>query len=236
MDTNIRFAKTLFLQNDEILIDTSSLMKNDGIQMLIENYYGMLLGTGKTITILDQVHQELVRHLTSDDEEKANKARAALNLIREYPDIFTTRQVDFSDSKLWQAHADNEILVHLAKGRKTSCQLLISNDHDLSKDAQMLNKILSCRGKKIAVYHMKKNGCLDKYDFIKTDIVDTQVDLPKDMPTINESLSCNDSCGTAHEKWWMKMARVGVGVAIGVVGCEAVRNKNRLIRLLASCF
>ena len=119
-----------------------------------------LIENGKTIIIPDAVSQELTRLTIGKNSDKVQKACQAQKIIREHEEIFQLEEADYSDEALYNAFADNEILVRLSHYKRDARQLLITNDRGLSRDAYRLNNQESVSGKRISVCRIDENGDL----------------------------------------------------------------------------
>lgn len=69
---------------------------------------------------------------------------------------------DLKQSEVGSAFADSELLSRITKDKSKHSQLLITNDKNLSVDAYKLNKLYSCKGKKIMVCFIDNLGQLNK--------------------------------------------------------------------------
>jgi len=150
----------LLHDNDLIYIDTASLMNPINLHHFLANYEEDFTSSQKMIIVSEAVCQELLRHINSNNEDKADKAIQALNLIRENNNIFSLEQSNFSPEEIQHAFADQELLVRLSMERRFKRQLLITNDRSLSKDAYDLNMFQSCKGKKISICYVNYYGYL----------------------------------------------------------------------------
>lgn len=155
-----KLLQVLSDDNGVIIMDTASLMEDSRLSYMVELYRPLLIKNRQSIIIPGVVCQELVRHLTSENEEKKRKANEALKIIRNNGDIFTVESAEYTSDEIRKAFADREILLRLTNIRATRRQLLITNDRKLSRDAYNLNQIESCRGKEVFVYYLANNGNL----------------------------------------------------------------------------
>lgn len=153
----------------EIIMDTASLMEVDRLNYMVENYKPILIQNRLSIIVPGVVCQELVRHLTSDNTEKKEKANEALKVIRNNGEMFAVESAEYSPDEVRKAFADREILLRLSSVRATRRQLLITNDRKLSRDAYHLNQIESCSGKQVFVYYLSCCGNLCECDCPNTD-------------------------------------------------------------------
>jgi rRNA-processing protein FCF1 len=179
---------SLLQDTDLIYIDTASLMNSNNLRHFLTNYKKDFYESRKMIIVSEAVCQELLRHINSANGDKANKAMHALNIIREYNNIFILEQSDFSPEEIQHAFADQELLVRLTKERRSKRQLLITNDRSLSKDAYDLNMLQSCRGKEISVCYVNYYGFLKSSDIYaeKESVQDT---MPPTASTIESPIS-----------------------------------------------
>lgn len=152
-------------EHAEIIMDTASLMECERLIYMVENYKSTLVKNRQSIIIPGVVCQELVRHLTSDNSEKRDKANEALRIIRNNGEIFTVESAEYTSDEVRKAFADREILLRLTSVRTSRRQLLITNDRKLSRDAHNLNQLESCRGKEVLVYYLSYNGDLCECDY-----------------------------------------------------------------------
>ena len=63
-------------------------MEVDRLNYMVENYKPILIQNRLSIIVPGVVCQELVRHLTSDNTEKKEKANEALKVIRNNGEMF----------------------------------------------------------------------------------------------------------------------------------------------------
>ena len=184
MDFKIcRLLQELSDGDGEIIMDTASLMEEERVSDMVENYKALLIKNRQSIIIPGAVCQELVRHLTSDNEEKKRKANEALKIIRNNGEIFSVESAGYATDEVRKAFADREILLRLTNIRATKRQLLITNDRKLGRDAYNLNQIESCSGKMVSVYYLSYNGNLcecDCHTLPKDDIQPTKIIVDKE--------------------------------------------------------
>lgn len=76
--------------------------------------------------------------------------------------LFIFEDKDLKQSEVSSAFADSELLSRITKDKSKHSQLLITNDKNLSVDAYKLNKLYSCKGKKIMVCFIDNLGQLNK--------------------------------------------------------------------------
>lgn len=165
MDSNKKFSMEEIIRNsEEITMDTASLMEIDSLKRMVDKYREVFLNHGKMIIIPAVVCQELVRHLTSDIEDKREKADKALKIIRNNGELFTVELAEYSSEEIRKAFADREILLRLSSARANRRQLLITNDRKLSRDAYNLNLMESCSGKTVFVCYLTYCGDLCRCD------------------------------------------------------------------------
>ena len=166
MDSNNKITVEEVIRNsEEITMDTASLMEIDSLKRMVDKYREVFLRHGKMIIIPAVVCQELVRHLTSEIEDKREKADKALKIIRNNGEIFTVELAEYSSEEIRKAFADREILLRLSSARANRKQLLITNDRKLSRDAYNLNMMESCGGKTVFVCYLTFCGDLCRCDY-----------------------------------------------------------------------
>lgn len=158
------YVRKILSGKKTIYIDTASLMETCGLQAFISKYGDYLEETGKAIIVPASVSQELVRHLLSSNTEKAERASVALQIIRDYSNLFCPDKAEFEDEDLDLAFADHDLLVQLSQGRINGSQLLITNDKKLGKDILGLNDLESCHGFHIFVCYLNDYGDLCRCD------------------------------------------------------------------------
>ena len=137
--------------NSIIYIDIASLMDITELRRFIENGEDILREKNRRIVVPQAVCLELVRHLSSRNQEKQEKALQVLELLNMYQDIFDVHNKGLNEDDIYAAFADAEILAELTRNKKYFGQLLITNDRALGQDAFELNNQGSCRGHQIMV-------------------------------------------------------------------------------------
>ena len=175
MVSNNKITVEEVIQNsEEITMDTASLMEIDSLKRMVDKYREVFLKHGKMIIIPAVVCQELVRHLTSDIEDKREKADKALKIIRNNGDLFTVELAEYSSEEIRKAFADREILLRLSSARANRKQLLITNDRKLSRDAYNLNLMESCGGKTVFVCYLNFCGDLCRCDYLTKNLSESE--------------------------------------------------------------
>ena len=159
------YTNYLLGKNDEILIDTSSLMEVDFMSAFIDRAEDTLTYLGKKIIVTASVQRELENHISGDNEEKKQKATDALRLMDNFYYLFKLepKGTETRDN----IFADTDLLARLLLNKSDRTQLLIVNDRNLGKDAFHLNKQSSNHGKTIMVAFLNYNGYLCRCDCTK---------------------------------------------------------------------
>lgn len=156
------YIEYLLNNNDIIYIDTSSVMFTKEFRGFIEYNYDKFINMNKQITITREVCLEIVKHYMSTIEEKHDKAKMVLSILKQFQEIFIIEGDTFNNDEIQRAFADSELLARITKTKPQYRQLLITNDKALSVDADSLNSLNSCQGKKIMVCYIDKNGNLNR--------------------------------------------------------------------------
>ena len=160
--TNREYVEDLLALNEKIYIDTSSLMNDTELSRFLEQYQDIFGALDKKIIVTREVCLEIVRHLSSKNFEKQEKAKSVILLFKNYSNLFIFEDKDLKQSEVSSAFADSELLSRITKDKSKHSQLLITNDKNLSVDAYKLNKLYSCKGKKIMVCFIDHLGQLNK--------------------------------------------------------------------------
>lgn len=160
--TNREYVKDLLALNEKIYIDTSSLMNDTELGRFLVQYQDIFEALNKKIIVTREVCLEIVRHLSSKNIEKQEKAKSVILLFKNYSNVFIFEDKDLKQSEVSSAFADSELLSRITKDKSKHSQLLITNDKNLSVDAYKLNKLYSCKGKKIMVCFIDNLGQLNK--------------------------------------------------------------------------
>lgn len=160
--TNREYVKDLLALNEKIYIDTSSLMNDTELGRFLVQYQDIFEALNKKIIVTREVCLEIVRHLSSKNIEKQEKAKSVILLFKNYSNLFIFEDKDLKQSEVSSAFADSELLSRFTKDKSKHSQLLITNDKNLSVDAYKLNKLYSCKGKKIMVCFIDNLGQLNK--------------------------------------------------------------------------
>ena len=148
--------------NEKIYIDTSSLMNDTELGRFLVQYQDIFEALNKKIIVTREVCLEIVRHLSLKNIEKQEKAKSVILLFKNYSNLFIFEDKDLKQSEVSSAFADSELLSRITKDKSKHSQLLITNDKNLSVDAYKLNKLYSCKGKKIMVCFIDNLGQLNK--------------------------------------------------------------------------
>jgi hypothetical protein len=160
--TNREYVEDLLALNEKIYIDTSSLMNDTELSRFLVQYQDIFGALDKKIIVTREVCLEIVRHLSSKNIEKQEKAKSVILLFKNYSNLFIFEDKDLKQSEVSSAFADSELLSRITKDKSKHSQLLITNDKNLSVDAYKLNKLYSCKGKKIMVCFIDNLGQLNK--------------------------------------------------------------------------
>lgn len=160
--TNREYVEDLLALNEKIYIDTSSLMNDTELGRFLVQYQDIFEALNKKIIVTREVCLEIVRHLSSKNIEKQEKAKSVILLFKNYSNLFIFEDEDLKQSEVSSAFADSELLSRITKDKSKHSQLLITNDKNLSVDAYKLNKLYSCKGKKIMVCFIDNLGQLNK--------------------------------------------------------------------------
>ena len=160
--TNREYVEDLLALNEKIYIDTSSLMNDTELGRFLVQYQDIFEALNKKIIVTREVCLEIVRHLSSKNIEKQEKAKSVILLFKYYSNLFIFEDKDLKQSEVSSAFADSELLSRITKDKSKHSQLLITNDKNLSVDAYKLNKLYSCKGKKIMVCFIDNLGQLNK--------------------------------------------------------------------------
>lgn len=160
--TNREYVEDLLALNEKIYIDTSSLMNDTELGRFLVQYQDIFEALNKKKIVTREVCLEIVRHLSSKNIEKQEKAKSVILLFKNYSNLFIFEDKDLKQSEVSSAFADSELLSRITKDKSKHSQLLITNDKNLSVDAYKLNKLYSCKGKKIMVCFIDNLGQLNK--------------------------------------------------------------------------
>ena len=160
--TNREYVEDLLALNERIYIDTSSLMNDTELGRFLVQYQDIFEALNKKIIVTREVCLEIVSHLSSKNNEKQEKAKSVILLFKNYSNLFIFEDKDLKQSEVSSAFADSELLSRITKDKSKHSQLLITNDKNLSVDAYKLNKLYSCKGKKIMVCFIDNLGQLNK--------------------------------------------------------------------------
>lgn len=160
--TNREYVEDLLALNEKIYIDTSSLMNDTELGRFLVQYQDIFEALNKKIIVTREVCLEIVRHLSLKNIEKQEKAKSVILLFKNYSNLYIFEDKDLKQSEVSSAFADSELLSRITKDKSKHSQLLITNDKNLSVDAYKLNKLYSCKGKKIMVCFIDNLGQLNK--------------------------------------------------------------------------
>ena len=137
-------------------------MNDTELGRFLVQYQDIFEALNKKIIVTREVCLEIVRHLSLKNIEKQEKAKSVILLFKNYSNLFIFEDKDLKQSEVSSAFADSELLSRITKDKSKHSQLLITNDKNLSVDAYKLNKLYSCKGKKIMVCFIDNLGQLNK--------------------------------------------------------------------------
>ena len=158
----LQYVRGIFLRNDVVYIDASTLMNFVELRRFLEKYGSIIRETGTVIIIPAAVRCEIARFLGSEDGDKEYKALKCMEVLYKYRDLFELEGGDLSDADYESVFADPYHLTTLILGGANLYQLLITNDAALSQDSYSMNNLKSCRGLHISVCIIDLNGELKK--------------------------------------------------------------------------
>ena len=159
--------QTVFDRYDRILIDASSLMNYEALDLFLARNGDGIRNSGRGILIPGSVQMEIARHIDSGNPDKAEKALECIAVLAGHPGLIVCSKCDIPEELMYSTHADPEILAMLVSGKRHYRQLLITNDCDLAMDALELNSQRSCQGEQISVKRINKNGELKSFKLKK---------------------------------------------------------------------
>ena len=155
--------QTVFDRYDRILIDASSLMNYEALELFLAGNGDGIRNSGRGILIPGSVQMEIARHIDSGGPDKAEKALECIAVLADHPGLVVCSKCDIPEELMYSTHADPEILAMLVSGKRHYRQLLITNDYGLAMDALELNSQRSCKGKTISVKRINRNGELKSF-------------------------------------------------------------------------
>lgn len=156
-------AQTVFDRYDRIMIDASSLMNYEALDLFLTRNGDGIRNSGPGILMPVSVQMEIARHIDSGKPDKAEKALECIAVLAGHPGLVVCSKCDIPEELMYSTHADPEILAMLVSGKRQYRQLLITNDYDLAMDALELNSQRSCQGETISVKRINKNGELKSF-------------------------------------------------------------------------
>lgn len=241
------YISMLIQANPIIYIDTASLMETEELSQFIENGEDIFLNKNRRIIVPPAVCLELVRHLASGKQEKQDKAMRVLELLNAHQDIFDVRNSELNEDDIYKAFADAEILAELTRKKKDSGQLLITNDRALSHDAFGLNKLGSCRGHRIMVCYINRQGelrrcdctMIDSDDILNVDtatLADTQQESPDSVNVKKEIEYLSETQGMLVTDVDSKPSTKNIIIPLGAffLGTLSCKYGKTAIRTIAS--
>ncbi len=147
----------LISENQIIMLDTSVAM-DEKFKNLVEVIEMPLLETRRKIIVKNAVWAEVLRHLSSSDPVKQQRATTAVETIGLHHNIFEINDSGVNSERILRAFADAEFLADLMINKNRYTQALLTNDKKLSRDVNKLNVQESCLGKQISVYNLSRFG------------------------------------------------------------------------------
>lgn len=239
--TNSEYVEKTLHSVDRILVDTCSLM-SPSFQSFIDNNRDLFLSAKKRILVPHAVYAELGRNMTSNIKSKSERALTANMILASNPDIFEVQSSPLTEDDLAKAFADAELLRELTSNKRYDCQLLITNDQNLSSDAFNLNTQRSCKGKKVFVCYVDPNGNLQCSDCarIGAKAAKSSVHLNTSKSnTINSQQNNNaasmDKKNPSHDQdiWQFDLRSCAIGsvATVGVAGALVVICKSGMTLL-----
>lgn len=156
-------AQTVFNRYDRIMIDASSLMNYEALDLFFTRNGNGIRNSGRGILIPGSVQMEIARHIDSGKTDKVEKALGCIVVLANHPGLVVCSECDIPEELMYSTHADPEILAMLVSGKRHYRQLLITNDCDLAMDALELNSQRSCQGETISVKRINKIGELKSF-------------------------------------------------------------------------
>ncbi len=230
--TNKEYIFQMIRANARIYIDTASLMDSEELGTFLGNAADLLREEGKAIIVTAAVRSELAKHLQSQNKVKQALAIEASALMRQYEDVFCIEGGVLDDQDVMKAFADAELLAELTINKAGGSQLLITNDKKLSKDAYVLNEQESCRGRKIMVCYINKNGelmrCQCANERNSTDTLKTSENMDflnkeKEKERLSAKVSIKEESNV--EKFLIPIGTFLLGIAFGVGGLSIVQRR-----------
>lgn len=243
------YLRNELVRNENIYIDTSSLMNDEALDLFVTHCATIPEEERAKIIVLADVIFELRKHLNSPIILKSKQASHALEVINSRPEIFYLED-EVADS---DKYADRTLLSVLTLYKRSN-QLLITNDRELSQDAFNLNGQKSNPGKLISVCYLTKYGYIQKCDCVReslhssndqtkeaanvahpqfeaqsnTETVSTEEETPnsycEESPVENDS---EKNQASPHSEIWGVVIGCGVGFVLGKYG-------NKLLKILAA--
>ena len=156
-------TQTVFDRFDRILIDASSLMNFEALDLFLAENGDGIRNSGRGILMPGSVQMEIARHIDSGKPDKAEKALECIAVLASHPGLVVCSKCDIPEELMYSTHADPEILAMLVSGKRQYRQLLITNDNNLALDALAINGQLSCPGKTVSVKKINRSGDLKSF-------------------------------------------------------------------------
>ena len=194
--------------NYVIMIDTCFALR-DEFTNFIDAIEVELLAHQKKIVVKNVVMAELYRHMGSSNEVLRAKATTAVCTICMRRNIFAVDDEYISTEAVLKAFADVEFIAYFTKNRLHHKMALLTNDYKLGKDISELNNLESCYGKKVKVFSLDQNGCLEERVYSSQSVDDEQ----------NDTETCNvEESNQQSSTDWLSLAVTSVAsFALGMV-------------------
>jgi len=156
--TEVDILEKVLNDADKIYMDTCALMENPW-EKFFEKANPILKKHNKKVIILTAVVAELRRNAENSDSEMQSKVENALKVLIAKDEI-TVIGEEGDDERI----ADQAFKVTFEKYRHRHKMLLISQDHNLSKEILNLNNSEALRGKKCMVCKIDDEGYLKHFE------------------------------------------------------------------------
>lgn len=228
--SNQEYIFQMIRANTRIYMDTATLMDTEGFALFMNNAVDILRTENKKIKIAVAVRSELARHLESTNRIKQALAMEAISIIKNYEDVFIVEGGTIDDSEIAKAFADAAILAELTLNKSSGTQLLITNDKKLSKDAYEINKLESCKGRKVMVCYIDNDGKLMRSNYMNdineqriTDSIDVIPANDDYDETSKQEAYVSKVTDTASDINFLPLCTFVLGTILGGVGVKMVQ-------------
>lgn len=151
----------LIQDNQIIMLDTCFAM-SDGFPSFVDGIEEDLMVSNKKIVVKSVVMAELYRLMSSSDESVEARATRAVDIICMRRNIFALDEDKVTTEAILKGFADVEFITDFTKNRIRYRMALLTNDYKLGKDISELNNLVSCYGKKVAVFCLTRTGDLEE--------------------------------------------------------------------------